>query len=119
MKKPLFKILNAALAAALLLPPVAAPNRATAAPAASTTQAAAASASNVLLNNGAVPQSLYEMAANTPYSGASEGENISDASGSLTRMETDFSLPGRNGLDFTLGRIYQSNTAYIWEPKID
>ncbi|QDH21621.1 hypothetical protein [Saccharibacillus brassicae] len=52
------------------------------------------------------------------YSGAAEGENISDATGSLSRMETDFSLPGRGGLDFTLGRLYESNEAYIEEPKI-
>ncbi|QDH21603.1 RHS repeat protein [Saccharibacillus brassicae] len=119
MKKPFFKVLNAALVAALLLPPIAAPNRAQAAPAASAASRAAVSAlSNVAFNNGFAPQSMYEIAANTPYSGAAEGENISDASGSLTRMETDFSLPGRGGLDFTLGRLYESNTAYIWEPKI-
>lgn len=122
MKKPLFRILNAALAAALLLPPVAAPNRAQAAPAASTkastSTASVQSTVSGPFNDTATPLSLYEIAANTPYSRAMEGENISDATGSLSRMETDFSLPGRGGLDFTLGRLYESNEAYIEEPKI-
>ncbi|WP_256972525.1 polymorphic toxin-type HINT domain-containing protein [Saccharibacillus sp. O23] len=121
MKKPLFKILNATLAAALLLPPVSAPNRVSAAPSVSAPTAAGSVSTlavNGPFNDTASPMSLYEIAANTPYSGATEGENVSDASGTLTRMETDLTLPGRNGLDFTLGRLYQSNTAYIWEPKI-
>jgi hypothetical protein len=51
------------------------------------------------LNELEVPKSMHEMAANKPYSGAGPGEQISDVSGVLRRVETDFSLPGRNGLD--------------------
>lgn len=69
------------------------------------------------LNELEVPKSMYEMTANTPYSGAGPGEQISDVSGVLRRVETDFSLPGRNGLDVALSRLYESNTSNLWEPK--
>ncbi|WP_020618893.1 RHS repeat protein [Paenibacillus daejeonensis] len=68
------------------------------------------------LNRVATPHSIYEMVANSPYSGASEGEQISPVSGTLRWMETDFVLPGRNGLDVAITRLYESNTAHLEEP---
>nr|WP_305121013.1 RHS repeat-associated core domain-containing protein [Saccharibacillus sp. JS10] len=115
------KWINIALVAALLVPQIGAPARAQAAAPATSAKSAAVSSPTFVsgaFNDTATPISLYELQANTPYSGAVEGENISDVTGSLARMETDFSLPGRNGLDFTLGRLYESNESYIEEPKI-
>ncbi|MCG8516215.1 MAG: fibronectin type III domain-containing protein, partial [Halanaerobiales bacterium] len=44
-------------------------------------------------------------------------ESISPASGSLTVTGTDLTLPGRNGLDLTIGRIYDSSTVTMEKIK--
>ncbi|MDO7907936.1 hypothetical protein Q5741_16100, partial [Paenibacillus sp. JX-17] len=71
------------------------------------------------LNQQDTPYAEYEMAANTPYSSTGEGEQISDATGTLRRIETDFTLSGRNGLNVVLSRLYQGSTAYVYEPKAE
>jgi YD repeat-containing protein len=46
-------------------------------------------------------------------------EVISPLSGDLTLKVTDIKLPGRNGLDLNLGRLYQSNQAMFGDRKIE
>ncbi|MFB5761546.1 RHS repeat domain-containing protein [Paenibacillus medicaginis] len=49
-----------------------------------------------------------------PYSVANEKENISTLSGNLNVQNSDMSLPGRNGLGFSLTRQYNSNDAQFY-----
>lgn len=45
-------------------------------------------------------------------------EQISPQSGELTLNQTDYVLPGRNGLDLEFKRIYKSGTANVQEMKV-
>ncbi|MDI4649597.1 RHS repeat domain-containing protein [Cohnella hashimotonis] len=105
-KNRLSLILNLLLAASLAVVPI--PPRA---------YASDSVDNSAILNGIETPKALYEMAANSPSSGVAEGEQISDVSGALKYGVTDFTLPGRNGLDVTVSRIYQSNAALVWTPK--
>ncbi|MDO4562769.1 MAG: hypothetical protein Q4C12_02930, partial [Clostridia bacterium] len=54
-------------------------------------------------------QQANNMEYNPPYSSANfPQETIDPASGSLTLTATDLTLPGKNGLDFSLRRIYNN-----------
>ncbi|WP_199925647.1 RHS repeat-associated core domain-containing protein [Paenibacillus bouchesdurhonensis] len=45
-------------------------------------------------------------------------ETVDPASGTLALYETDVSLPGKDGLDLTLGRIYNSNQAEVGTKRV-
>lgn len=56
---------------------------------------------------------------NTQYSAFKDiQETISPETGDLTLKLTDVSLPGRNGLDLNIARIYQSNQSHFGDKKI-
>jgi hypothetical protein len=46
------------------------------------------------------------------------GEIVSPQTGDLTLKINDITLPGRNGLDINLGRIYQSNQALLGDYRL-
>ncbi|WP_223260598.1 RHS repeat domain-containing protein [Paenibacillus ihbetae] len=50
-----------------------------------------------------------------PYSVGSSGETISSISGSLSLEQTDITLPGRNGLSFSLTRRYDSGDSQFYD----
>lgn len=50
-----------------------------------------------------------------PYSINVNGESISSLSGSLSIKNTDMTLPGRNGLSFSLERQYDSSAAQFYD----
>ncbi|MFB5677041.1 polymorphic toxin-type HINT domain-containing protein [Paenibacillus terreus] len=53
-----------------------------------------------------------------PFSIGESGESISTLSGGLSLESTDMSLPGRNGLGFTLKRQYNSNDAQFYDMTV-
>ncbi|MFD0677378.1 MULTISPECIES: S8 family serine peptidase [unclassified Paenibacillus] len=53
-----------------------------------------------------------------PYSIGSSNESISTLTGSLTVAQEEFTLPGRNGLSFTLKRIYDSSDAGFFRKDV-
>ncbi|WP_404529649.1 MULTISPECIES: hypothetical protein [unclassified Paenibacillus] len=50
-----------------------------------------------------------------PYSVGDDKESISTLSGSLSLQNTDLTLPGRNGLGFSLTRQYDTNRAQFFD----
>ena len=77
-------------------------------------QTMSTTSSNKAYYNTLVGPSAMNNVHNEKYSTWSEmGEIISPETGDLTYQETDLKLPGRNGLDLDIGRIYQSNQA-LW-----
>ncbi len=46
-------------------------------------------------------------------------ESVNPITGDLTIKQTDLSLPGRNGLDLNISRIYQSNQALLGSKRIN
>ncbi|WP_088833833.1 RHS repeat domain-containing protein [Paenibacillus tyrfis] len=54
-----------------------------------------------------------------PFSISSSGESISTVTGSLSLHHGDLTLPGRNGLSFTLERVYDSTAAQWYEPDVE
>ena len=67
------------------------------------------------------PSAVYNTAQVAPANEYFEGyqEQIDPATGALVVTQTDFSLPGRNGLDFELKRIYRSNMAGMGAPRVE
>jgi RHS repeat-associated protein len=53
-----------------------------------------------------------------PYQVALHHENISTLSGSLSVNENELTLPGRNGLSFTLKRSYDSNSSQLYDTQV-
>ncbi|MCR8843760.1 hypothetical protein NQ117_08675 [Paenibacillus sp. SC116] len=53
-----------------------------------------------------------------PYSVQTGNETISSVDGSLSLSSTDLTLPGRNGLSFSLRRIYDSNDAEFYKKTV-
>lgn len=72
---------------------------------------------SVTLSNLDTMKSLYNISANTPNNGISGGEKISNLTGALTLTATDLVFPGRNGLDVSLTRIYNSRDSNLTNPK--
>ncbi|MBE3575695.1 MAG: RHS repeat protein, partial [Firmicutes bacterium] len=66
------------------------------------------------------PGSLYSSGRVSPFKVYFEGyvESIDPSSGALILRQTDFTLPGRNGLDFSLTRIYNSQSANFDLPRV-
>lgn len=50
-----------------------------------------------------------------PYKVSLDRESISTMNGNLTIREADLSLPGRNGLSFTLSRTYDAGSAQFYK----
>jgi hypothetical protein len=67
-----------------------------------------------IFNTQAAPSAMN--GANAPKLGGMS-EDISAYSGDMTLRFNDISLPGRNGLDLNIGRVYQTNEAAIGTPK--
>ncbi|RTE10629.1 RHS repeat-associated core domain-containing protein [Paenibacillus whitsoniae] len=55
---------------------------------------------------------------NAPYSVSNGSEHISTVDGSLTLNYTDLTLPGRNGLSFSLNRTYNSSAATYFDNDV-
>ncbi|NOU67513.1 hypothetical protein GC096_26070 [Paenibacillus sp. LMG 31461] len=53
-----------------------------------------------------------------PYEISLHGENVSLLTGGLSVAESDLTLPGRNGLSFTLQRTYDSNNAQKYDMDV-
>ncbi|WP_201319379.1 S8 family serine peptidase [Paenibacillus sp. EPM92] len=54
-----------------------------------------------------------------PFNIGSSGENISTLTGELSVQNTDFTLPGRNGLSFSLSRIYSSGDSQFNDMDVE
>lgn len=63
-------------------------------------------------------QNFYFQMDEAPYKVNLANESISTLSGGLSVNETDFVLPGRNGLSFALTRTYDSGNAQLYEPAV-
>ncbi len=59
------------------------------------------------------PSTINGVKENKYSAWANTGEIISPQTGDLTMKFNDITLPGRNGLDLTLGRMYQSSQALL------
>ena len=71
------------------------------------------------LNNVVGPKKQYNTEFSPVYLRNNElSENISPASGELTLTQTDYYLPGRNGLDLEIKRIYRSGISNIKDMKV-
>ncbi|WP_028592980.1 RHS repeat-associated core domain-containing protein [Paenibacillus assamensis] len=53
-----------------------------------------------------------------PYAVSTGNETISSMDGSLSLSSSDLSIPGRNGLSFTLSRSYNSNDAEFYQKSM-
>ncbi len=64
---------------------------------------------------------VYDHAAmnQAPYSIGSAGESVSGLTGGLSLTNTDMTLPGRNGLSFSLIRKYDTNAAQFYDMSYD
>ena len=73
-----------------------------------------------LMNNVTGPKQQYNTMLSPAYlrNNASE-ESISPQSGELSLAQTDYVLPGVNGLDLEIKRIYKSGTANVRDMKAD
>ena len=77
------------------------------------------SSSNTDWYNALVGPSVMNGTNEPKYSAFSnQQEIISPLTGDLTLKYNDISLPGRNGLDLNIGRIYQSNQALLGDKRI-
>ncbi|OXM87398.1 S8 family serine peptidase [Paenibacillus rigui] len=54
-----------------------------------------------------------------PFSIGGTNESISTLTGSLTLSQDEFTLPGRNGLSFTLKRMYDSSDAEFFKKDVE
>lgn len=82
-------------------------------------QAAFAETLEERLNNLVGPKEQYNTMLSPVYlrNNAME-ESINPQSGELSLAQTDFALPGRNGLDLEIKRLYKSGTSNIQEMKV-
>jgi YD repeat-containing protein len=72
------------------------------------------------LNNLVGPKQKYNTMLSPVYLRTNETiDDISPQSGSLTITQTDFVLPGRNGLDLVFKRIYKNDTASVQEMEVE
>lgn len=70
------------------------------------------------LNNLTGPKQQYNTMMSASYLRNNTSEiNISSQSGDLNVTQTDYSLPGRNGLDLNITRIYKSGMASAYDMK--
>ncbi|MCT4605767.1 MAG: hypothetical protein N4A64_06620, partial [Marinisporobacter sp.] len=70
------------------------------------------------LNEIATPKAQYNVDIMNSYKDDYEAvEDIDPRTGELTLIHTDYVLPGRNGLDLELKRIYKSGHAHVWNTK--
>jgi RHS repeat-associated protein len=53
-----------------------------------------------------------------PFNIANGGESVSTLTGELTIRNTDMTLPGRNGLSFSLDRVYNSSDAKYYKDDV-
>ncbi|MBU3134599.1 hypothetical protein KPL40_19525, partial [Clostridium gasigenes] len=66
------------------------------------------------LNNVVGPKSQYDtMVSSTYLRTANEGASVDPKTGTLKLVQNDYSLPGRNGLDLEIKRLYNSNTSNV------
>ncbi|WP_334075560.1 RHS repeat-associated core domain-containing protein [Paenibacillus sp. A14] len=71
------------------------------------------------LNNLIGPQRQYNTKLSPVYLRThTDEESISPQSGNLSLVQTDYILPGRNGLDLEIKRIYSSGNANLHEMKV-
>jgi len=71
------------------------------------------------LNNLVGPKKQYNTEFSPVYlKNNTTEESISPASGSLLLAQTDYYLPGKNGLDLEIKRIYESGKANVQEMKV-
>ena len=71
------------------------------------------------LNDLEGPKKQYETELSPVYIKTNTtSENISSLSGNLSISQTDYVLPGRNGLDVEIKRIYKSGTSNVQEMKV-
>lgn len=60
---------------------------------------------------------LNHQMSEAPFSVTDNGESVSTLSGSLSASLTDMTLPGRNGMSFSLTRQYDTNAAQYYDMK--
>ncbi len=84
-----------------------------------TAQTAKAETLEEQLNNLTGPKNQYNTALSPVYlRNNTVEESVSTQSGDLSLSQTDYVLPGRNGLDLTIKRLYKSGTSNIQEMKV-
>ena len=71
-----------------------------------------------VLNGLITPKLVNESNKPTLADRSSVLETVDPGSGTLTLSETDLSLPGRDGLDLVLGRLYNSNQAEVGTKRV-
>lgn len=71
------------------------------------------------LNGLVVPKAINETKKSDVFDRSSMNESIDPQTGSLTIRETDISLTGRDGMDLTIGRIYNSSQAEMAVKEAD
>jgi RHS repeat-associated protein len=70
------------------------------------------------LNNLVGPKQQYSTMLSPAYLRNNESEvSVNPQSGSLTLKQTDYALPGRNGLDLKIERIYKDDTSNVHEMR--
>jgi RHS repeat-associated protein len=71
------------------------------------------------LNNVVAPDKQYDTYLSAPYLRTiTTEENINHRNGDLSISQTDYILPGRNGLDLEIRRIYKSSAASMGNMKV-
>ncbi len=71
------------------------------------------------LNNLVGPKQHYNTMVSPSYiKNNTTEEYIDPQSGELTLSQTDYSLPGRNGLNLEIKRLYKSGITYLWDQKV-
>lgn len=69
--------------------------------------------------NGLVAPQMMNETNKSQYTDRSGSEEIVDPqSGSLTFKQLDLALPGRDGLDLNIGRIYKSSEGEVGDKKV-
>lgn len=72
-----------------------------------------------MLNNLTGPKQQYNTMLSPVYLKTTQlNESINPQSGELSLNQTDYVLPGRNGLNLEIKRIYKNNTANVQEMKV-
>lgn len=70
------------------------------------------------MNNLIGPKQIYSTFVSPAYMRTNTSEEyINPQTGELSINQADYVLPGRNGLDLEIKRLYKSGTCYAWEMK--
>ena len=69
-------------------------------------------------NNLYYPKSIYNDGINFAPQTQNQSVYVNTATGSVNVLQTDVTLPGRNGFDLSISRMYSSSNAFLYDPQI-